>query len=145
MGVPPANGQMEWREALAGPLAGATCLWQDLDGLHVEHAPEEPPYTSILWAWRPDSWLVRVRLDGSTVFVAVHDGNASTATPAVPWDAGDSQSAGDLRVAASRGRGPVPADGGTGAAYEQIIADGIAEGTGPVTFIRPASSPPRRD
>lgn len=133
--MPPASGQMEWHEALAGPLAGATCLWQDLDGLHVEPAPHDPPYTSILWAWRPDSWLVRIRLDGPAAFVAVHDGTGGAAT--VPWDAGDSQSAGDLRVAASKGRGPAPAAGGLGAAYEQIVVDGICDGTGPVTFIRP--------
>jgi hypothetical protein len=136
--VPPASGQMEWHKALAGPLAGATCLWQDLDGLHVEQAPADPPYTSILWAWRPDSWLVRVRLDGRTAFVAIHDGASRGATPTVPWDVGDSQSAGDLRVAASKGRGPAPAADGTGAAYEQIVVDGIGDGTGPVTFIRPA-------
>jgi hypothetical protein len=138
MNVPPASGQLEWGETLAGPLAGATCLWQDLDGLHVEQAPPDPPHTSILWAWRPDSWLVRVRLDGPIAFVAVHDGTGGTATSAVPWDAGDSRSAGDLRVAASTGRGPAPADGGPGAAYEQVVVDGIADGAGPVTFIRPA-------
>jgi hypothetical protein len=121
---------MEWREALAGPLAEATCLWQDLDGLHVEPAPAGPPYTSILWAWRPDSWLVRVRLDGSTAFVAVHDGTAGTATRTVPW------AVGDLRVAASKGRRPT--DGGPGATYDQVVVDGIADGAGPVTFIRPA-------
>jgi hypothetical protein len=126
---------MGWGEAVAGPLAGATCLWQDLDGLHVAAAPVTPPYTSILWAWRPDSWLVRVRLDEGRALVAVHDGTG--ALSAIPWDVGDGRSAGDLRVAASRGRGPEPDSGGAGAAYEQVVVHGI-NGTGPVTFIRPS-------
>jgi hypothetical protein len=131
MDVPPASGQMDWVQALAGPLAGATCLWQDLDGLHVEPAPGDPPYTSIVWGWRPDSWLVRVRLDGALAFVVVHDGSGGTsAAPTVPWDVAD------LRVAASKGRGPE--HDGVGTAYEQIIVDGITGGAGPVTFIRPA-------
>jgi hypothetical protein len=127
---------MTWAAAVAGPLAGATCLWQDLDGLHVEAAPATPPYTSILWAWRPDSWLVRVRLDEDRALVAVHQGTG--AVRAVPWDVGDGQSGGDLRVAASRGRGPSPELGGAGAPYEQIVVDGIDDVVGPVTFIRPA-------
>ncbi len=137
MTVPPGSGPMSWTQAVAGPLAGATCLWQDLDGLHVEPAPQASPYTSVLWAWRPDSWLVRVRLDGDMAFVAVHDGSGAVAAPAVSWDAGDGRPGGDLRVAASRGRGPGPGDGGVGAGYEQIVADGTAEGAGPITFIRP--------
>jgi hypothetical protein len=127
---------MPWADALTGPLAGATCLWQDLDGLHVAEAPDSPPPTSILWAWRPDSWLVRARLDGDIALVAVNDGAGLVRT--VPWDVGDGRSPGDLRVAASRGRGPSPALGGTGAAYEQIVVDGTSDGVGPVTFLRPA-------
>ena len=105
MSIPPASGRMSWTEAVAGPLAGATCLWQDLDGLHVGAAPETAPPTSILWAWRPDSWLVRARLDSDVAFVAVHDGAGLAAT--VPWDVGHGSSAGDLRVAASRGPRPI--------------------------------------
>lgn len=131
MSAAPPSGRMTWAEAVAGPLAGATCLWQDLDGLHVSPAPQSAPPTSILWAWRPDAWLVRARLDGGTAFVAVHDGTGLTRT--VPWDA-----AGDLRVAASRGRGPLPDDGGAGAVYEQVVVDGIDDLTGPITFVRPA-------
>jgi hypothetical protein len=127
---------MSWTEAVVGPLASATCLWQDLDGLHVSPPPEAPPPTSILWGWRPDSWLVRARLDGDTAFVAVHDGAGLIRT--VPWDAGDGHSAGDLRVAAGRGRGPAPDLGGTGAAYEQVVIDGTGDGVGPITFLRPA-------
>ena len=57
---------MSWAQAVAGPLAGATCLWQDLDGLHVETAPPSPPPTSILWGWLARTRLVRARLDGGT-------------------------------------------------------------------------------
>ncbi len=136
MSTSPASGRMSWAEAVAGPLAGATCLWQDLDGLHVAAAPDAPPPTSILWAWRPDSWLVRARLDGSVAFVAVHDGAGLVRT--VPWDIGGGHSGGDLRVVASRGRGPAQDLGGGGAAYEQVVVDGISDGAGPVTFLRPA-------
>jgi hypothetical protein len=129
----PREGRMTWAEAISGPLAGATCLWQDLDGLHVSAAPGSPPPTSILWGWRPDSWLVRARLDGSTVLVAVHDGGGAVRT--VPWSPGEE----DGRIAANRGRGPSREDGGAGAIYEQVVIDGIDEGCGPVTFIRPAS------
>jgi hypothetical protein len=124
----PPSGRMTWTEAAVGPLAGATCLWQDLDGLHVSPAPGSPPPTSILWAWRPDSWLIRARLDGDVALVAVHDG--AGLTPTVRWDADK-----DLRVAASRG--PAPDLGGTGAVYEQVVVDGIGDLTGPITFVRP--------
>jgi hypothetical protein len=127
---------MSWTEAVAGPLDGATCLWQDLDGLHVGTAPETAPPTSILWAWRPDSWLVRVRLDGDVALVAVHEDAGLAVT--VPWDAGHGSSPGDRRVLASRDRGPSAADGGTGARYEQVVVNGISNGAGPITFLRPA-------
>jgi hypothetical protein len=127
----PENGSMTWAEVAAGPLAGATCLWQDLDGLHVEQAPDAPPYASILWGWRDDGTLIRARLDGDVAFVAVHNpGRPMTAT--VPWDA---RSGGDGRIAAARG--PSADMGGVGATYEQVIVGGDVEGTGPVTFIRP--------
>jgi hypothetical protein len=132
----PASGRMTWAQAVAGPLADATCLWQDLDGLHVSPAPDSAPPTSILWAWRPDSWLVRARLDGEIVFVAVHDGTGLVRT--VPWNVGGGQSEPDLRVVASRDRGPSPDAGGAGASYEQVVVDGISEGAGPITFLRPA-------
>lgn len=133
----PAAGRMPWADALAGPLTGVTCLWQDLDGLHVERAPASPPPTSVLWGWC-EQYLVRIRLDGDTAFVAVHDpaGKGDTApgvaTRLLAWGSDDG------RIAASHGRGPAAADGGVGATYEQIVADGAAAGTGPVTFLRPA-------
>ena len=131
------SGKMTWEQAVAGPLAGTTCLWQDLDGLHVEPAPESPPPTSVLWAWSGDgSRLVRLRLDGGTSFVAQHHQPRAGQLTAgggqiLPWSLGDG------RIAASRGRGPAPEDGGVGAGYEQIVIDGISDGVGPVTFIRP--------
>lgn len=133
----PAGGRMAWSQALAGPLAGLTCLWQDLDGLHVEPAPASPPPTSILWGWC-DRYLLRARLDGGTAFIAIHDVSAGepvsvTAGSArlLPWAPGDG------RIAASRGRGPSAPDGGVGATYEQIVVEATGAGTGPVTFLRP--------
>jgi len=90
---------MSWADAVAGPLAGATCLWQDLD----EH----------------------------TAFVAVLDwtdgGDPAAPVRTVPGSERDG------RVVASRG----PGSQGVGAVYEQVVVDGIGDGTGPVTFIRP--------
>lgn len=122
---------MTWAEAVAGPLAGATCLWQDLDGLHVERAPSAVPPTSILWGWRRDAWLVRLRLDGETAYVAVHDPTMQAPVRTEPWSLSDG------RVAASAGRGPAAGDGGVGARYEQVVVD--ADGSGPVTFVRPTA------
>lgn len=125
------GGRMRWTEAAAGPLADATCLWQDLDGLHVEAAPSVAPPTSILWAWHGDSLLARVRLDGQTAYVAVHDPAVQHPVRTVAWSPGDG------RVAGSAGRGPDLAGGGTGATYEQVVID--TDGGGPVTFVRPAN------
>lgn len=134
----PASGRMSWARALAGPLTGVTCLWQDLDGLHVEPAPVSPPATSLLWGWLGDTYLIRVRLDGDTAFVAVHDMEAARPggglAGTLPW------ALGDHRVAAHHGRGPAADVGGLGAVYEQIVVDGIADGAGPITFVRPAWS-----
>lgn len=129
-------GRMSWADAVAGPLVGATCLWQDLDGLHVEAAPGSAPPTSIVWGWVQGIRLVRVRLDGDTALVGVLEcadgGELPGAVRTLPWSPGDG------RVQASRGRGPDRRGGGVGAVYEQVVAGGIGDGTGPVTFIRPA-------
>ena len=127
------DGQKTWSQALAGPLAGATCLWQDLDGLHVAPAPDVAPPTSILWAWQPDRLLVRLRLDGQTAYVAVHDPATQAPVRTVPWDAVK-----DGRVLSSVGRGPDADSGGTGATYEQVVV--AAAGAGPITFVRPADN-----
>ena len=134
----PAAGKMPWADAVAGPLEGVTCLWQDLDGLHVEPPPAEPPPTSVLWGWRGDGYLVRVRLDGGIAFVGVHDaagpaGPGTSGSAVLPW------AAGDHRVDASQDRGPAAEDGGVGAAYEQIVVDGIGAGAWPGHF--PAARP----
>jgi hypothetical protein len=118
---------MTWPEAVAGPLADCVCLWQDLDGLHVEPAPAEVPPTSILWGWRGESVLVRVRLDVDTAYVAVHQPTGPDMVATVPWAVTDG------RVAAARG--VERADGGVGARYEQVVVGGID--SGPVTFVRP--------
>jgi hypothetical protein len=133
------GGRMSWAEAVSGPLAGCTCLWQDLDGLHVEPPPADPPPTSVLWGWRSDSVLVRARLDGDIAYLAVHDEKAAGAdtvpVTTVQWALNDGRVAAAV-AAVGAGRGPVPANGGLGTPYEQLIVGGI--GTGPVTFIRPA-------
>lgn len=148
------SGKMTWHEAVSGPLNGATCLWQDLDGLHVEPAPAEPPPASLLWAWRRRDHLVRLRLDGDTAYAAVHQpaaepsaaetaagtaapgssrGEPAQARPTLAW------AASDLRVAGRRG--PSAGHGGPGAAYEQIVVDGITDDAGPITFVRPCQPP----
>ena len=126
-----AGGQLTWTEAVSGPLVGATCLWQDLDGLHTEPAPQAAPLTSILWGWR-DEFLIRVRLDGDTAYVAILLAPGE-GTETVPWDL---RREGDGRVAGLRG--PATKTGTPFGKFEQLIVDGTAEGSGPVTFIRPA-------
>lgn len=121
---------MTWAEAATGPLAGLTCLWQDLDGLHVQEAPDTAPPTSSLWGWDSGAVLARVRLDDQTAYVDVRDVSAETIVETHPWDV-----EGDHRVASSRDRGPAKNSGGAGAVYEQVVLDNDA----PVTFIRPAS------
>jgi hypothetical protein len=135
---------MTWAEALSGPLTGCTCLWQDLDGLHVEPPPFDAPPTSILWGWRGSSFLVRARLDGDTAYVAVVDDVAALDPDAGPVFAANTVAwaLDDGRVAAAvgaveAGRGPGRERGGVGARYEQIVVGGIE--TGPITFVRPAA------
>jgi hypothetical protein len=127
-----SGGLTTWATAVSGPLAGCTCLWQDLDGLHVEAPPGEAPPTSILWAWRDDSYLVRARLDGDSAYVAVCEAPGTALDRTAPWAPDDG------RVAASAGRGPGPDAGGVGARYEQVVVGGIE--TGPITFVRPVRS-----
>jgi hypothetical protein len=128
-----------WASVVAEQLAEATCLWQDLDGLHVAAAPAAVPPTSILWGWRDDGGLLRVRIDGDMAFVAELDAASVSevggAARTVPWDV-RTGGRGDARVAGVRG--PRPEDGGAGAVYEQVVVDGIGDDVGPVTFIRPA-------
>jgi hypothetical protein len=119
-----------WALATSTELVGATCLWQDLDGLHVAAPPPEPPPTSILWAWT-DHTLFRLRLDDTTVHLARCP--ASTpATATIPWNA-----TADSRVAAYR---PAPGTGrdGLGTTYLEVTID--TGPAGPVTFIRPATA-----
>jgi hypothetical protein len=120
---------MCWTKAIAGPLARAACLRQDLDGPHVPEAPGTPLPTPILWAWRANSWLIRARMDSDTA-LTVHDGAGLVHT--VPWDADDG------RVGASRDRGPSAALSGVGAPYEHVVVHGADDGATPISFLRPA-------
>lgn len=126
---------MEWAAALAGPLRGATCLWQDLDGLHVSPPPAEVPLTSILWAWRDDGQLVRVRLDEAEALVAMCPPGSAAAAETVPWATGPD---GDKRVAGLRVAPGARLPAGT--AFEQVVVAGGGDGTGAVTFVRPSVS-----
>jgi hypothetical protein len=63
-----AWGRISWAEARQR-LAGATCVWADLDGLQRGAAPEAAPITTHLWAWKSGTaW--RLRVDGEVVIGA---------------------------------------------------------------------------
>jgi hypothetical protein len=129
-----------WAGVVAGPLAGATCLWQDLDGLHVSGPPVGAPPTSIVWGWRADGWLVRVRLDGDAAFVAELGpsrlSGAGRAKRTVRWHV-RAGGLGDARAAEVRAPEVIP-ELGPGEQYEEVVINGAREGAGPITFIRPA-------
>lgn len=57
-----AHGRRPWAE-IRPLLAGCTCAWADLDGLHAGPPPDSPPLATHLWAWN-DGKLLRVRIDG---------------------------------------------------------------------------------
>jgi hypothetical protein len=116
-----------WRATVEQVLVGHTCLWQDLDGLHVEPAPLEPPPTSILWAWSPAGQMVRVRLDDELAYVAVCPAN-------VPTTAVETWARNDGRVRAFRAA--ANSTSGLELTLEQYVDDGIDSGTGPITFLR---------
>jgi hypothetical protein len=126
----PTCGRMPWSAALAGPLAGTTCLWQDLDGLHVAAPPEQPPPTSHLWGWTDGGRMVRLRLDGGTAYVAVCEPTPGERTEPWPRDYGRVQAAARHPTGGSH----------VGTRYLQVIVDGITDGVQPVTFIRPADA-----
>ena len=125
-----SGGRSTWAVVLAGELADATCLWQDLDGLHVGPAPAAPPPTTLVWGWTATGTLLRLRLDGETVFLARWDGGGGTTTLAWPPTEG--------RVLAYRGVERTA--GGLGTAYVEVTVhpDDPDAAHGPVTFIRPA-------
>lgn len=79
----------DWNQARS-LLADATCLWQDLDGLHHQSIPESAPPTSILWAWwdSPDLRVARLRIDGDTVYLAVARW-PSDSTHTIAWGGDD--------------------------------------------------------
>ena len=114
--------------------ASATALWQDLDGIHVEAPPTGAPPTSILWAWSRDT-LWRLRLDGGVVFGSRLD--MASGAVVVRGRATLAWVADDQRIAAHlAGRGPRIDTH----RFEEFVVDGIAEGAGPITFLRSAAS-----
>ena len=120
-----AGGHMTWAEARAEHLVDATCLWQDLDGLHIGPAPYAPPPTSIIWGWTKAGAMLRLRLDGETVYLArCEDGTAHAVLPWAPDDG---------RIQARRTE---PRELEMFLELEQVVVDGIATGVGPITLIR---------
>ena len=75
------GGRSHWGHLLR-ERDGYTFLWQDSDGLHRGPLPSDAPYTSLLHGWSADGMvLVRVRLDGQTVWLAqITPGDGETAT-----------------------------------------------------------------
>lgn len=127
----PAEPVVPWARLAGEVLAGCTCLWQDLDGLHVEPAPPQAPLTSILWAWADTGAMLRVRLDGDIGYVATCPADVTT-TAVLPWGPDDG------RVHAVRRA--VSSGAGLDLRLDQYLDDGLDSGTGPVTFLRPARS-----
>ena len=134
-----------WADAIEGPLAGATCLWQDLDGIHHEPPTREAPPTHVLWAWT-DQTLVRVRLDGNEVFVATlrwplpaGAGPGVSVIRPLPW------AADDKRVAAVRDAGGRQGADVLATRWIVVRDDGLSDvhgdhtaAMGAITFLRPA-------
>lgn len=61
-----------WQE-VREHLGAVECMWQDLDGFHLEALPDQLPHTSILWAWSNTKGLTvayRLRLDDKVVYLA---------------------------------------------------------------------------
>ncbi len=99
-------GRMDWDD-VRNALAGATCIWQDLDGLHCGLVPERVPLASHLWAWS-GSHAWRFRLDAGTcvgAVLTVDDGVVSRADAVLPRSTPDSglsslltEVAGEVRI-----------------------------------------------
>jgi hypothetical protein len=75
-------GRVPWHKVVR-LLDGATCVWQDLDGLHHGPAPGQPPLATHVWAWNEKSaW--RFRVDGdSCIGAALTLGDGTHAESAV--------------------------------------------------------------
>lgn len=116
-----------WSTAFDDADGDVTCLWQDLDGLHIEVPPDSPPCTSILWAWTK-STMLRVRLDGDRAYVA-RCPSATTGTEICPWT--DKL---DGRVSAHR---QLFGEDALGVRLVAVVVDGIDDQVGPITFLRP--------
>lgn len=125
------GGRLDWAEARR-LLAGATCLWQDLDGLHVAATPDAAPPTSILWAWwHASEKVARLRLEGNVCYAAITK-MPPNPTRTVPWSAEDGRIA---HYDATKPQAPlVDTQFEIGVLQLPDPATGSAE----VTFIRPA-------
>lgn len=124
---PATESGVPWARVVTEALVGHTCLWQDLDGLHIEPAPDQPPQTSILWAWSEAGAMVRMRLDGGVGYVATCASGVPT-TDVLPWAPADG------RVQAVRHS--ATSLSGLALRLEQHVDDGLDAGSGPITFFR---------
>jgi hypothetical protein len=126
-----SGGSRTWDQAVAD-LTGWTCLWQDLDGLHVASAPSDPPPTSILWAWSEDGAMARLRMAGDNVYFATCPAEPVGASreAVLPWLPADKRVHGATFAPDTTA--------GLDLRLEQVVVDGIDAGAGPITFQRPA-------
>ncbi|MGW2917817.1 hypothetical protein ACWDBF_08125 [Streptomyces angustmyceticus] len=124
------HGRLTWPEART-LLAGTTCAWADLDGMHLAPAgdlPEETPCATHLWAWDPLRCL-RLRFDTRhALTAALH----STAPSALPSNS--------VRIRISRGMPWAPEDARVGPLEPDIhtLDPELLELTGatPAVFVR---------
>lgn len=129
--------KMAWSEVVASFVdatgAPLECLWQDLDGVHIEPVPDHAPPTSIMWAWpapgssselQPEA-LRRVRIDGQIAYVATPRSGGQRVT--LPW--GGLDQIAQLRVASAQTADQVRAQ-----VFAEYVEDGTTGGESPVTF-----------
>jgi hypothetical protein len=135
-----AHGRLTWTQALS-LLAGCTCTWSDLDGIHLTPAPPAalPAGATHLWGWAADGRCIRLRLDHQAAYTAVlhtrpgtcpdtPDAETVTVTvrPAITWDPDTHRQA-----------GPLPA---TIQAHSWELLE--IPGPAPVTFVRARNAAP---
>lgn len=134
-----APGRMPWSAVLKDVLKDYECYWQDLDGAHISAAPQDAPLTSIMWAWPVPAdgrELVRLRIDGPTVYVATYQPPAGDqGVPLQPW-ADD-----DGRVQQVRFAEPARA---LNSLEWRMFIEPISAGVTPVTFFSLAPESARR-
>ncbi len=64
-----SHGRLPWTQARE-TLADYTCVWLDLDGLHVGAPPRETPIATHIWGWS-NGHYARARLDTDAAYLGV--------------------------------------------------------------------------